>query len=177
MGLFSKKPKKVEIDLEKSNENKKKMREIFNNEVEDGDTYKIIHAGSSDSSLNKGLILDTRVTTFHNFIVGYRQSDFSLAIIEVNQQMTQHSEPNYVDIDEIKGTNYYPKQEQAWFIYLDSSLNGYGLKFGIHDNPDNAPYMTPSINQTSEREEFLDFLEAYTKELNEMGFKTEKWKR
>ena len=42
MGLFSKLFKGPEIDMDKSRENSKKMRTLFNAVVENGDDYKII---------------------------------------------------------------------------------------------------------------------------------------
>ena len=42
MGLFSKMFKGPQVDMEKSNENARKMRVLFNDAVENGDNYRII---------------------------------------------------------------------------------------------------------------------------------------
>ncbi len=42
MGFFGKLFKGPEIDMEKSNANAKKMRQLFNQVVENGDTYQLI---------------------------------------------------------------------------------------------------------------------------------------
>ena len=42
MGLFSKLFKGPEIDMEKSDANAKKMRELFDQAVENGDDYRLI---------------------------------------------------------------------------------------------------------------------------------------
>ena len=44
MGLFSKKTKAVEYDANDCEIKKKRMREIFNETVNDGDTYEILYA-------------------------------------------------------------------------------------------------------------------------------------
>lgn len=176
MGLFSKKP--PEIDLAVSDANKKKMREMFNDAVPEGPGYKILHAGSSDSTLSHGFVMDTRTTTFHNFIVGYRESDFTVAVVEIDQALTQHGAPVFVTFDEIKNVDYYKKYHQIWFVYKDNEK--YGVKLEASDNPPNAPYMLPNLKQEGEGgdlEQFLDFLEKYSQKLKDMGFKVDKWKR
>ncbi len=179
MGLFSKKAKAPEIDMAASDANKRKMREVFRQTVPEGDSYKIVHAGSSDSTLSSGFFVDTRTTTFHNYIVGYRESDYQLAVVEIDKELTQWAEPVYLAINEVKDVSYEKKYHHIWFIYKESG-RGYGLKLGVSDRPANAPYMLPNLKQEGEGgdlEQFLDFLEKYSARLSEMGFKVEKWKR
>lgn len=176
MGLFSKKKERV-IDMEKSAENKKKLRALFNQAVEDGDTYKILYAGASESVIDRGLVVDTRISTFYNYVVGYREYDYNVAVVEVDRDMTMFSEPNYVRIDEIKETNYYKKICQAWFIYKDKASSRYGVKLEIDDQSSTSKFGIPNISQEFERENFLDFMERYTEHLRQMGFKIKKWTR
>ena len=49
MGLFNHLFKGPQVDMEKSNANARKMRELFNSRVENGDDYKIIFGYSEDS--------------------------------------------------------------------------------------------------------------------------------
>ena len=57
MGLFSKLFKGPEIDMDKSRENSKKMRTLFNAVVENGDDYKIIFGYTEDvSRFNYGFV-------------------------------------------------------------------------------------------------------------------------
>ena len=57
MGLFSKLFKGPEIDMDKSRENSKKMRTLFNAVVENGDDYKIIFGYPEDvSRFNYGFV-------------------------------------------------------------------------------------------------------------------------
>ena len=57
MGFFSRLFKGPEIDMEKSAANAKKMRELFNQAVKDGDSYKIIFGYTEDvSRFNYGFV-------------------------------------------------------------------------------------------------------------------------
>lgn len=176
MGLFSKKPKPLSIDPDISAENKRKMREMFNELVEDGDSYHVIYAGTSDSTFSRGLVYDTTTTTFHYLIVGYRESDFRVAVIEIGREIKSHGTPCFVEIDEIRETNYYPKLYQAWLIYKKGHEQ-YGVKLEIGDCSANSAYGMRNIDQHEEREDFLNFLEKYTDALRAKGFKIKAWKR
>lgn len=176
MGLFSKKPKALNIDPNISASNKRKMREMFHELVEDGDTYHVIYAGTSDSTFSRGLVVDTRTTTFHYLIVGYRESDFRVAVIEIDREIENHGTPCFVEIDEIASTSYYPKLYQAWLIYKKGSEK-YGVKLEIGDCSADSLYGMRNIDQHEEREDFLNFLEKYTDALRSKGFKVKAWKR
>ena len=57
MGLFNHLFKGPQVDMEKSNANARKMRELFNSKVENGDDYKIIFGYSEDvSRFNYGFV-------------------------------------------------------------------------------------------------------------------------
>ncbi len=176
MGLFSKKQKPLMINEQISAQKKQKMREIFNALEEDGDTYRILYAGTSDTYFSRGFYIDTRTTTFHNLIVGYRESDFRVVVIEIDREMENNGEPCYVEIEDMESTNYYPKLHQAWLIYKKGH-GSYGVKLEIGDCPSNSMYGMRDIDQKEEREDFLNFLEKYTDALREKGFKIKQWKR
>lgn len=122
-------------------------------------------------------MLDTRITTFFHYIVGYRDDDYSVVVVEIDRDLTQFSEPNYIKMNEIKATNYYKKLYQAWFIYKDGVSTSHGVELIINDTPATSKFGIPNISQEFERENFLDFLERYTERLRQMGFKIKKWKR
>ena len=173
MGLFFKKTSK--FDEEISTENKKRLREIFNDAVSEGESYRILYAGATDQAFRKGLIADTKATTFHNYIVGYRREDFQVVILDIDRAMIQYAEPLYIDIDEIKETNYYRKTRQAWFVYKNGPA--YGIKIEIGDSDANARYTIPNLHQEKERELFLNFFERYTNVLRKRGYSIDRWKR
>ena len=58
MGLFSKKPKEPEYDAVDCGRKKKRMREVFNEAVKDGDTYEVLYAYMSTSKFERGFIFD-----------------------------------------------------------------------------------------------------------------------
>ena len=59
MGLFSKKPKTPEYDPADCEAKKKRLREIFNEAVEDGDSYEVLYACMYSSKFEEGFIFDT----------------------------------------------------------------------------------------------------------------------
>ena len=72
MGLFSKLFKGPQIDMEKSNENAKKMRQLFNHAVPDGETYRLIFGYTEDvSRFNFGFVHGSK-TKIGNLLVGKR---------------------------------------------------------------------------------------------------------
>jgi len=173
MGLFFR--KKPRYDEEISTENKKRLREIFNDAVPDGESYRILYAGATDQAFSRGLLADARATTFHNYIVGYRREDFEVVIVEIDRAMIQYAEPLYIDIDEIKETKYNRKIRQAWFVYKNGPA--YGIKIEINDSDADTRYMIPNLHQEKERELFLNFFERYTNILRKRGYTIPHWKR
>ena len=57
MGLFSKKPKEPDYDKEDCEAKKKRIREIFNETVENGESYEVLYAYMNQSKLNMDLYL------------------------------------------------------------------------------------------------------------------------
>lgn len=176
MGLFSRKPKPLNINPDISAENKRKMRGLFDAVVEDGSTYRILYAGTSNSTFSRGLVYDTRTTTFHYLIVGYRESDFCVVVIEIDREIENHGAASFIRIEEIQATNYYPKLCQAWLIYKKGHEE-YGVKLEIGDCSADSMYGMRNIDQHEEREDFLNFLERYTEALRVKGFRIKPWKR
>lgn len=176
MGLFSSKPKKPDIDLAQSNANKKRLREIFNQVVPDGDTYKIFRASSTTSTYESGIILNTTTYTHFSYVVGYRESDYQVAVIEITRDMTRYGEPLFITMNDVVGTDYDRKVQQAVLIYA-KHVGGYGMIMNINDTSGKTSASLPDLDQEEERERFLDFLEKYTAILIEKGYKFRKWKR
>ena len=84
MGLFSKKPQVPDYDQNDCEAKKKRMREIFNGAVEDGDSYEILYGYMSQSKFESGWIFDTNTTSFYFYIIGYRRSDFDIVLIQID---------------------------------------------------------------------------------------------
>ena len=81
MGFFSKLFKGPEIDMEKSRKNAEKMRLLFNQEVENGDTYRLIFGYTEDvSRFNYGFVHGSR-TKIGNLIVGWNEDSQTIAVV------------------------------------------------------------------------------------------------
>lgn len=176
MGLFSKKPKEIEYDAAECQRKKEAMRQIWNEAVESGDSYEILHATQTTSKFERGFIFDTNTTTFYHYIVGYRKSDSQVTLVQVDRELTQHTEPFYVDMSAVVGVSYYPKQQQAWLLYR-KGYEGYGEQFNLGDSGSKTIAGIANMVQKEEREAFLDFLEGLRNRLEMEGHKQEKWKR
>ena len=176
MGLFSKKPKELEYDAADCQRKKEIMRRMWNEAVEDGDSYEILRSGQTKSKFERGFVFDTNTTTFYHYIVGYRKSDWKVGMVQIDRELTQHSEAFFVDMSAVVGVNYYPKIKQAWLLYR-KGYGDYGEEFNISDTGSKTVAGITNTVQAEEREKFLDFLEELRGRLEQQGYKQEKWKR
>ena len=176
MGLFSKKTKAVEYDANDCEIKKKRMREIFNETVNDGDTYEILYAFMSTSKYEQGFVFDTNTTTFFFYIVGYRKSDFNLVLVQIDSQLKEHSDAIYIDMDNVNNVSYDPKIHQLCFEYKKGT-GSFGELLKIGGTSAKTLYGPKNIYQPDEIEKMLDFAEAFRVTLEEKGYKLDKWKR
>ena len=119
MGLFSKLFKGPEIDMDKSRENSKKMRTLFNAVVENGDDYKIIFGYTEDvSRFNYGFVHGSK-TKIGNLIVGWDASSDTIVVLPTVPDLSGCGEPVYYRRSEILKAyrNKYPTD--AFIIYPD----------------------------------------------------------
>lgn len=87
MGLFNHLFKGPQVDMEKSNANARKMRELFNSRVENGDDYKIIFGYSEDvGRFNYGFVHGSK-TKIGNLIVGWKEEDVTIVVCNVARKM------------------------------------------------------------------------------------------
>lgn len=178
MGLFSKKKKELlpEYDKEDCELKKKRMREIFNKTVENGDSYDILYAYMTSSKFEHGFVFDTNTTSFYYYIVGYRKSDFNVVLIQVDSNLGDYSEACPIDMSKVVNVSYNSKYQQLCFIYEKGSRE-YGELLNISGTDSKTLYGPKNIYQVEEREKFLDFAEDFRTHLQEKGYKLEKWKR
>ena len=176
MGLFSKKPKELVYDAAECQKNKARMREMFNEAVADGDSYEILRATETSSKFEHGFIFDTNTTTYYYYILGYRQSDGKVVMVQMDCDLSRHSEALYIEMDAVERVSYYPKLAQACLIYK-KGYGSYGEILNIYDTGSKTVAGIANIVQKEEREGFLDFLEALRSRLEQAGHKQEKWKR
>lgn len=176
MGLFSKKPKELEYDAADCQRRKARMRELFNGEVEEGDTYKILHITQQTYKFERGFVTNTNTTTFYHYILGYRAEDNKVVLVQTNVDLTQCSDAFYVDMESVVNVSYDPKIQMACLKYPKGSPE-YGELLYLKDTGSKTMAGMPNMVQPQEREDFLDFLEGVRSRLEQQGKKQEKWKR
>lgn len=176
MGLFSRKPKELVYDAKECQNKKTQMRQMFNEAAEEGDGYEILHATQTSSKFEHGFIFDTNTTTFYHYILGWRQSGDKIVLVQIDRDLTQHSEAFFVDMEAVTGVHYNPKYSQASLIYR-KGYSSYGEILDIGDTGSKTMYGIANTVQKEEREAFLDYLEGLRSRLEQAGHKQEKWKR
>lgn len=176
MGLFSKKPQVPDYDAADCEAKKKRMREIFNEAVENGNEYEILYCSMTSSKFEQGFFINTNTTSFFYYIAGYRQSDFSLVLVQIDSELKEHSEAIYIDMDKMANVSYNPKYSQLCFQY-QKGYGAYGELLDIGGTSRKTMYGPKNIYQPEEIEKFLNFAEAFRDKLAQKGCKLEKWKR
>lgn len=176
MGLFSKKVKELEYDAVECKNKKEIMRNIFNEAVADGESFEILHAMETSTKFKRGLVTDTTTTTYYHYILGYRKRDDKMLLVQVNRDLTEHSEPWEIDLSLVENISYNPKLSHANLIYKKGTSD-YGEILNIGDTGSKTMYGISNTMQKEEREKFLDYLETLRAKLEARGFKQEKWKR
>ena len=157
MGLFSRKPK---IDMEEVQKNKAKMRQLFNQAVSDGDSYEVLYATTGSTWKEDS---NTRVYQFISLVFGYRETDFKIAVVPVNIELTEFSEPLEIEISEVKAVKYRKKESN-----LDMDFSERGRKsmyFGFGDIGPNSKSFVDNVSQEEERQKLIAFVEKYRAKL------------
>lgn len=160
MGLFSRKPK---IDMEEAQKNKEKLRELFNQAVENGDSYQVLYATTGSTWTESGILSDTRVYQFISLAFGYRESDFSLAAVPVNIELTQFSEPLTIQIEEMKSIKYRKKEHVLEMDFKERGRKG--MYFTFDDIEKDSKSFVSNISQEEERQKLAAFLDSYKAKL------------
>lgn len=101
MGLFGF-GKKKEWDHAKSDHNKAQMRPLFDQVVPDGSTWKLVY-GYGLNIKNSNYIIARKTTyQYTSLIIGYRESDMSIALLQTTPELEGCSDPEYFRKDGIK---------------------------------------------------------------------------
>ena len=119
MGLFKKLWKGPEIDMEKSDVNKKKMRARFRQAVEEDERYRLIFGYTEDvSRFNYGFVHGSK-TRIGNLIVGWNEDSETIVVVPTVPDLSGCGEPAYYRRAEIAKAyrNKYPTD--AFVIYPD----------------------------------------------------------
>lgn len=157
MGLFSK--KKKNWDEEKSNENKAKMRALFNQVVADHEGYHLVYAYSSNVKTSNYVLARKTTYTYTSLIVGFRESDMSIAILQTTPELEGCSDPEIFTKDNIKKA----KIVQAGFtLYHKGGFMAGYTQFYISDDYDD-PKLFAYIRQNNEAAEWDSFWPKFSK--------------
>ena len=117
MGFFSKLFKGPEVDRAKSDANAKRMRELFNQMVVDGDSYRLIFGYTEDvSRFNYGFVHGSK-TKIGNLIVGWNEASQTIVVVPTVPDLSGCGDPTYYRRSEILKAyrNKYPTE--AFIIY------------------------------------------------------------
>ena len=153
MGFFSKLFKGPEIDMEKSRANAQKMRRLFNQVVENGDSYKLVYGYTEDvSRFNYGFVHGSK-TKIGNLIVGWNENSETIVVVPTVPDLSGCGDPTYYRRAEILKAyrNKYPTD--AFIIYPDKrsyiGINAYDWL------EDESLYVY--VSQEEELKAFTDF--------------------
>lgn len=119
MGFFGKLFRGPEIDMEKSGANREKMRALFDQVVENGDSYRLIFGYTEDvSRFNYGFVHGSK-TKIGNLIVGWNEDSLTIVVVPTVPDLSGCGEPTYYRRDQILKAyrNRYPTE--AFIIYPD----------------------------------------------------------
>ena len=119
MGLFSKLFQGPEIDQAKSDANRKKMRALFNQVVENGDAYQLIFGFTEDvSRFNYGLVRGSK-SKIGNLIVGWDEAAETIVAVPTVPDLSGCGDPEICPRSAVKKAyqNKYPTD--AFIIYPD----------------------------------------------------------
>ena len=99
MGWFG---KKKEWDTLKSDTNKSRLRELFNGVMEDGDSYNIVYGYGLNIKTSSYILARKTTYTYTSLIIGYRESDMSIALLQTTPELEGCSEAETFRKDNIK---------------------------------------------------------------------------
>ena len=129
MGFFSNLWKGPEVDLEKSGDNAKMMRQMFDRVVENGGEYRLISGYTEDvSRFNYGFVHGSR-RKVGSLIVGWNEESQTIVVVPTVPDLSGCGEPVYYRRADILKAyrNRYPTD--AFVIYPDSrgyiAINAY----------------------------------------------------
>lgn len=153
-GLF----KKKEWDIEKSDENKKRIKALFNKVMKDGDSWNVVYGYSTDIKSSNYILARKTTYEYTSLIIGYRESDMSIALIQTTPELDGCSDPEIFAKDGIKKAGMIFGE---YVIYHQGGMmTGYS-KFAVDDGCD-EDYLA-YIYQPEEYQKFDAFFKEYSK--------------
>ena len=152
MGLFGKLFKGPEIDQEKSQANKEKMRALFNQVVENGDQYRLLACYTEDvRRFNYGLVHGSK-STIASLIVGWKEDDPTVVLVPTVPDLSGCGDPEVLRRADILKA-YHEKMMDSLVIYPDKK--GYTALKTFSWLEDEKLYIY--VDQEQEEKDFRDF--------------------
>lgn len=143
--LFGGNKKKMEFDKEKSDANKKLMREVFDSHVENGSEFSLVYGYSEDVNSANFVVLRTVSYRYQSFIIGFRRSDLSIVFLEVSSDLSQVGKYRLYRPQDIKKANHV-KMMGSYYLQYGSSFKKEFLNF----------FVTEGIDEISKLEGFCE---------------------
>ena len=152
MGIFGKLFKGPEIDQEKSQANKEKMRALFNHVVENGDQYRLLACYTEDvRRFNYGLVHGSK-STIASLIVGWKEDDPTVVLVPTVPDLSGCGDPEVLRRADILKA-YHEKMMDSLVIYPDKK--GYTALKTFSWLEDEKLYIY--VDQEQEEKDFRDF--------------------
>lgn len=155
MGLFSF-GKKKEINHAQSDSNKKKLRELFNGVVDDGDSYDIVYGYGLNIKNSNYVLARKTIYEYTSLIIGYRQKDMTIALVQTTPELDGCSEAEFFQQNSIKKakivTGMYTIYHQGGF------MAGYTQFATLEENDEK---FLAYIHQPEEHQKFVDFFKDF----------------
>ena len=153
MGFFSKLFQGPQPDMEKSNANRQKIRQLFSQAVENGSSYRLIAGYTEDvSRFNYGFVHGSK-TKIGSLIVGWNQDTRTIVVLPTVPDLSGCGSPTCYRRDEIHKAYRSKYPADAFVIYPDRSSY---IAINVYEwLDDESLYIY--LEQKEELEAFTDF--------------------
>ncbi|WP_313529384.1 hypothetical protein [Anaerotignum sp.] len=149
--------KKKEWDIERSNRNKNRIRQLFNQVMPDGDTWKVVYGYGLDIKTSDYIIARRNTYKYTSLIIGYRESDMSIAWLQTTPELEGCSEAEIFTRNNIKkakiSTGMYT------IFHQGGMMAGYTQFTTL---PENDEDFLVYMYQPDEHEDFARFYKSFS---------------
>lgn len=128
MGLFGRK-KAVEWDMSRSSSSRVAMQHLFEEAVPDYGGFKLLYGYNTDVR-NMAYAGGAGPFSFRSMIIGYREGDMSLVIVDTVPDFSVHGEVQRFTRDSIRGTKIH-SMTGAYTIFRRGGINAGYVDFVI----------------------------------------------
>ena len=137
----------------KSDSKKQEIREIFNTNVQDGDSYTVL-AGMNMVTEKK---LFKEIRTFYNYIIGYKDGDDpEIVVIPTDSELSVVEEPAYCKKSECMEAKYL--MQTSMFTITHPDLGNKPIDFGVIASTAWGEYVI-SVSYVDEFTPFTEFFQ------------------